>query len=108
MTTHDAFGYFSAAYGIDFIGARGLSNESEPSAAGIARLVEQIRHDRIPAIFLETIGDPRLMQRLSAETGVALGGQLYSDALAPVGEPAGTYIGMMRSNLAQLEKALGQ
>lgn len=48
------------------------------------------------------------MQRLSAETGVALGGQLYSDALAPVGEPAGTYIGMMRSNLAQLEKALGQ
>lgn len=108
VTTHDAFGYFSAAYGIDFIGARGLSNESEPSAAGIARLVEQIRHDRIPAIFLETIGDPRLMQRLSAETGVALGGRLYSDALAPVGEPAGTYIGMMRSNLAQLEKALGQ
>lgn len=107
VTTHDAFGYFSQAYGVRFIGARGLSNESEPSAADIARLASQIRHDGIAAVFLENIGDPRLMEQLARETGATVGGKLHSDALSPAGQPGDSYIGMMRSNLQALSQALG-
>lgn len=107
VTTHDAFGYFEQAYGIRFIGARGLSNEAEPSAADIARLVTQIRADKIPAVFLENIGDPRLMEQLARESGAKVGGRLYSDALSPPGQPGATYVEMMRSNLRELIAALG-
>ncbi|KAF1019458.1 MAG: Manganese-binding lipoprotein MntA [Paracidovorax wautersii] len=107
VTTHDAFGYFEQAYGIRFIGARGLSNEAEPSAADVARLVSQIRADKIPAVFLENIGDPRLMEQLARESSAKVGGRLYSDALSPPGQPGATYVEMMRSNLSELVAALG-
>lgn len=106
ITTHDAFGYFGDAYGVEFIAPEGLSTEAEPSAREVAKLIEQIRRENVPALFLENVSDPRLLQRIAAETGVRIGGELYSDALSPPDGPAATYIEMMRSNVRELTSAL--
>jgi zinc/manganese transport system substrate-binding protein len=106
ITTHTAFGYFSDAYGIEFIAPEGLSTDADPSARDIAKLIEQIRREKIPALFIENVTDSRLLQRIAAETGVRIGGTLYSDALSPPDGPAATYIDMMRSNVRELTRAL--
>jgi len=106
ITTHNAFGYFGDAYGIEFIAAESLSTEAEPSAREVARLIEQIRRENVTALFLENVADSRLLQRIAAETGVRIGGKLYSDALSPPDGPAATYIEMMRSNVRELTSAL--
>ena len=106
VTTHDAFGYFAKAYGLDFFAAVGVSTEAEISAKDVAKIIKQVRADKVPAVFLENTGDPRLMQRIAAETGAKVGGRLYSDALSQPDGPAGTYITMMRYNIRELEKAL--
>jgi zinc/manganese transport system substrate-binding protein len=107
ITTHDAFGYFGAAYGMSFIAPEGVSTESEPSAKDVARIIRQIRKQKIPAVFLENVSDPRLIQQIARETGAAIGGKLYSDALSEPNGPAATYIDMMRHNVRELAKALG-
>jgi zinc/manganese transport system substrate-binding protein len=106
ITGHAAFGYFGEAYGIKFIAAEGLSTDAEPSAGDIAKLIEQIRRENVPAVFVENITDPRLIERIAEETGVRIGGTLYSDALSPADGPAPTYIAMMRSNARELTRAL--
>lgn len=108
VTTHDAFGYYAAAYGLRFVPARGVSTESEPSAREMAGLIELIRKERIAALFAENITDPRLLEQLARETGAVIGGKLYSDALSAASGPAATYIGLMESNTAALFKALSQ
>ena len=106
ITTHSAFGYFGDAYGVEFIAPEGLSTDAEPSARDIAKLIEQIRRENFPALFLENIADSRLLQQIAEDTGVRIGGKLYSDALSPPDEPAATYIAMMRSNVRELTRAL--
>lgn len=106
ITTHDAFGYFSHAYGLAFIAPQGVSTESEASAKDVARIVRQIRAETIPAVFLENVSDPRLMQRITKETGAKVGGTLFSDALSGPNGPAPTYIDMMRNNIRELSAAL--
>lgn len=100
VTSHDAFAYFGRAYGMRFLAAAGLSQEAEPSAAGIARLVRQIRREEVAVVFLENVSDPRLLQRIANESGARVGGSLYSDALSGPNGPAPTYVEMMRHNLA--------
>jgi zinc/manganese transport system substrate-binding protein len=107
ITTHDAFGYFGAAYGMSFIAPQGVSTDSESSAKDVARIIRQIRKQKIPAVFLENVTDPRLMEQIARETGAALGGKLYSDALSEANGPAATYIDMIRHNVRELAKALG-
>jgi zinc/manganese transport system substrate-binding protein len=106
ISTHDAFGYFASAYGIKFIAPLGVSTESDASARDIAGIIEQIRAEKIPAVFLERISDPRLMRRLSAETGAKVGGTLYSDSLTNEKGEAPTYIDMVRHNIKALTSAL--
>jgi zinc/manganese transport system substrate-binding protein len=106
ITTHDAFGYFGAAYGVSFIAPQGVSTEAEVSAKDIAKIITQIRQQKIPAMFLENITDERLLRRIGAESGARIGGTLYSDALTDEKGPAQTYIDMMRHNLDQLSTAL--
>jgi zinc/manganese transport system substrate-binding protein len=106
ITTHDAFGYFGQAYGFAFIAPEGLSTESEPSARDVARLIVQIRKEKAPAVFLENISDPRLMQRIAEESGAKIGGTLFSDSLSPPDGPAATYIAMMEHNISELKEAL--
>jgi zinc/manganese transport system substrate-binding protein len=106
ITTHDAFGYFKDAYGLDFVAPQGVSTESEPSAKDVARIIAQIKRQKIPAVFLENISDPRLLKRISDETGARIGGTLHSDALTDEKGPAPTYIDLIRHNLKQLAAAL--
>lgn len=108
ISTHDAFGYFAAAYGIEFVAPLGVSTESEASARDIARIITQIRSQKIPAVFLENISDPRLIRRISAETGARIGGTLYSDSLTGEKGDAPTYIDMVRHNIKALTGALSQ
>lgn len=108
ITTHDAFGYFTAAYGLDFIAPQGVSTDSEASPKDVARIVRQIRRDKIPAVFLENVADPRLIQQISRESGAVVGGKVYSDALSGPEGPAPTYEAMMRSNVAAFRAALGR
>jgi zinc/manganese transport system substrate-binding protein len=107
ISTHDAFGYLAAAYGIEFIAPLGVSTESEASARDMARIITQIRASKIPAVFLENISDPRLIRRISAETGAKVGGTLYSDSLTGEKGDAPTYIDMVRHNIRALTSALG-
>jgi zinc/manganese transport system substrate-binding protein len=107
ISTHDAFGYFAAAYGIEFIAPLGVSTESEASARDIAAIITQIRTAKIPAVFLENVSDPRLVSRIAAETGAGIGGTLYSDSLTSEKGDAPTYIDMVRHNVKALTAALG-
>ena len=100
------FAYFRAAYGIDFVAPQGVSTESEASAQDVARIIRQIRAQKIPAVFLENVSDTRLVKRIADETGARIGGTLYSDALSDEKGPAPTYIDMMRHNLRQFAEAL--
>src|SRR4029077_6848788 len=106
ISTHDAFGYFAAAYGIAFVAPLGVSTESEASARDIANIIAQIKAAKIPAVFLEKISDPRLMRRISAESGARIGGTLYSDSLTDEKGDAPTYIDMVRHNIKALTGAL--
>ncbi len=106
ISTHDAFGYFAARYGIEFVAPVGVSTEAEPSARDIANIIAQVKAEHIPAVFLERIGDPRLMRRISEETGAKVGGTLYSDSLTDEKGEAPTYIDMVRHNIRTLTSAL--
>jgi zinc/manganese transport system substrate-binding protein len=106
ISTHSSFGYFAAAYGIEFIAPLGVSTESEASARDIAAIITQIKTAKIPAVFLENISDPRLIQRIAAETGARVGGTLYSDSLTDEKGDAPTYIEMVRHNIKALTHAL--
>lgn len=106
VTSHDAFGYFEAAYGIRFLSPQGVSTDSEASARDVAALIRQIDREGIDAVFVESVTDARLMEEIAAETGVRVGGVLFSDSLSGPDGPAPTYLAMMRHNITALMEAL--
>lgn len=106
ISTHDAFGYFAAEYGVQFVAPLGVSTETEPSARDIAAIIGQIKAQKIPAVFLENISDDRLIRRIAAETGAKVGGTLISDGLTGEKGLAPTYIDMVRHNIKALTSAL--
>ena len=106
ITSHDAFGYFEHQYGLTFLAPQGISTDAEPSAADVAKLVRQVRQDKAAAIFVENITNPKLIEQIAGETGIKVGGTLYSDALSKPDGPASTYIDMMRNNIARIKGAI--
>jgi zinc/manganese transport system substrate-binding protein len=106
VTSHDAFGHYAAAYGVRFLSPQGISTEAEASAKGVAQLVRQIKSERVRALFVENIADPRLLEQLGRETGLRPGGALYSDALSPPDGPAASYEALMRHNTQLMVQAL--
>jgi len=106
ITSHDAFGYFGAAYGLEIIAPEGVSTESEASAQDVAKIIRQIKAEKIPAVFLENVTDSRLLDQIAKETGAKIGGTLFSDALSPPDGPAGTYLDMFRNNIETMSQAL--
>jgi zinc/manganese transport system substrate-binding protein len=108
ITTHDAFGYYGARYGIEFLSAEGVSTEFEPSAKAITALVRQIEREKVRAVFIENMTNSRMAEMLARETGAVLGGTVYSDALSPPDGPAATYREMMRHNTTLFAAAMRQ
>lgn len=108
LTSHDAFGYFSEAYGIQFLAPMGLSTETEASAADVAELIDQIKAEGVKAYFLENSNDSRLVKQIANATGAQPGGELYPEALSPADGPAPTYIDMMAHNADLIAKAVSE
>lgn len=106
VVSHNAFRYFQEEYGIAFLSPQGLSTDAEASAADVAGLIRKIRDTDARAIFAENIADTRLPDRIAAETGLALSGTLYSDALSGPDGPAPDYLSMMRHNARTIAAAL--
>jgi zinc/manganese transport system substrate-binding protein len=106
ITSHDAFGYFAAAYGVEFLAPEGISTESEASAGDLARLIDQIKREGVKALFVENVTDPRMIEMIASEAGVKLGGALYSDALSPPDGPAPHYVDMFKNNVPKLVAAM--
>ena len=106
VSSHDAFGYFGQAYGVEFVAPQGISEDAEPSAADVARLIDQIRREHIEVLFLENALSPRLVEQIARETDAVVGGTLYADALSPPDGPAPTYLDMFKHNLPLLKAAM--
>jgi len=107
ITSHEAFRYFEI-YGIRFIAPQGTSTDAEASAKDVAIIIRQIKREQVPAVFIENVSDPRLMDRISKESGAKIGAKVYSDALSEPNGPAGTYIDMMRHNIRAFSAALSR
>lgn len=107
VTAHDAFGYLADAYGLNFLAPVGIDTEAEPSARDLAVLIDQLKKDKAAALFVENITSPALVKQVADETGIKIGGRLYSDALSERGGPATSYLAMFQHNLGTLLQALG-
>jgi zinc/manganese transport system substrate-binding protein len=108
ITSHDAFGYFGAAYGVRFAAPYGLSTESEPSARAIGKLVSQIKKEGVTTVFIENMSNPKLIEQLGKDGGATIGKTLYADALSPPDGPAPNYLAMFRYNVPLLVAAMQQ
>lgn len=106
ITSHDAFGYFADHYQIQFLAPQGLSTETEPSAKQVAQLIKQIQREKIKAVFVENMANPKLIAQLSKDAGVTLGADLYADALSGPGKPGASYLQMAHYNVEQLVRGM--
>lgn len=106
VTSHDAFGYFGDAYGIEFLAPEGVSTDAAASASDVAHVIDQIRSENITAVFVESMADSRVVERIASETGARVGGTLYSDSLSAADGPAPTYEAMFRHNADAIVSAL--
>lgn len=102
ITSHDAFGYFARAYGIQFISVVGLSSDAQPSAKDVAAIISLAKKEQISGVFIENTTNSKLAKQIARETGAKVIGTLYSDALAPADQPAATYLGMFSWNAGRL------
>ncbi|MBO04501.1 MAG: metal ABC transporter substrate-binding protein [Chloroflexi bacterium] len=106
VTSHDAFGYLATAYGLTFLAPVGIDTDGEPSARDLSKLIDHLKAVGAGALFTENITSPSLIEQIARETGIKIGGRLYSDALSTRGGPATTYEKLIEHNLRVLIKAL--
>ncbi|PVY77506.1 manganese/zinc/iron transport system substrate-binding protein [Tamilnaduibacter salinus] len=112
VTAHDAFNYYSRAYGIEVAGIQGISTETESGVADIREMADVVTERQVPAVFIESTINPRTVQAVidaAKQQGqpVRIGGELFSDAMGEDGTAGGTYIGMLYENTRQIVTALG-
>ena len=106
VTAHDAFGYLETAYGLTFLAPQGIDTDAEPSAKDLAELIAFLNETGAGALFVENIANADLIAQISRETGINIGGRIYSDALSVKGSPATSYLAMFTHNLELLTKTL--
>jgi len=115
ITSHDAYNYFGRAYGFRVIGVQGISTVSEAGLADMARIVEFIKNEDVKAVFFESSVSDKLVRRISEDSGAAVGGELFSDAMGVPGKietfegesyDVGTYLGMVKHNVNQIVAGL--
>lgn len=107
VTNHDLAEYFAERYGFKVVGTviDSFSPDASPSAQQTADLIDRIKLFEVPAIFLDTPDNPTFAQQIAAETGAKVITDLHLESLTE-GAPAGTYIDMMRYNVAKIVEAL--
>jgi zinc/manganese transport system substrate-binding protein len=108
LTSHDAFGYFARDYGVTFLSPEGLSTETEPSAAAVGRIIDQIKREHVTTYFFENSTDSRLVRQIARATGAKPGGELYVESLSGPEGPASTYARLFRHNVDLMAKAMAE
>ena len=108
ITSHDAFQYYGNKYGITLEAIMGISTEAEAQTSDIIRVNKAIREQQIPAIFVESTINPKLIEQLAHDNGISIGGKLYADSLGDKDSPASSYIDMLRYNTQTIVNALNQ
>ncbi|SEG18641.1 metal ABC transporter solute-binding protein, Zn/Mn family [Marinobacterium lutimaris] len=108
LTSHDAFGYYTAEYGVQFMSPLGVSTETEASAGEVARLIDQIKEEGVKVYFIESSNDGRLVEQIANATGAKSGGELYPEALSAADGVAPTYIELMNFNTSQILSAIAE
>jgi zinc/manganese transport system substrate-binding protein len=106
LSSHDSLQYIANAYGITLLSVVGWTNKAEPSAAELAKLARQVRSQRVKALFLDSITDPRAIQRIAGETGASIGGTMYADSLSRPGAEADSYLKMLQHDVATLKAGM--
>jgi zinc/manganese transport system substrate-binding protein len=106
LSSHDSLQYLGTTFGITIISVHGLSNNSEPSAAELTRVTDQIRREHLKALFLDSITDPRPTEQISKESGAAIAGTIYGDALSKPDGVARSYIEMIRHDISTLKAGM--
>lgn len=108
VTSHDAYSYFADHYGLEVVGTViGVTTEEQPSAEAVSRLIDQIRDEGVPAVFVESTVNPDLIERVALDAGVEVGDPLYGDSVGEPGSGADDYLGMMRANVDAIVAGLG-
>ena len=106
-TTHDAFRYFGNRYGMRVLSVLGTTTDAEVRVNDLQALINTIEAEALPAIFIETTLNPKLLQQLAADAGIRIGGNLYADSMGPKGSGADTYLRMLLYNAEVLAAGLG-
>ncbi|MFM8533004.1 MAG: metal ABC transporter solute-binding protein, Zn/Mn family [Acidimicrobiia bacterium] len=106
VCSHDAFAYFGRAYGVEILTFRSGDHDHAPSAREVARLVSQVREEKVKALFYVHHGSRAQIDQIARETGGTVAGALYSDALSAANGPAATYEAMIRYNVGVLVAGL--
>jgi ABC-type Zn uptake system ZnuABC Zn-binding protein ZnuA len=108
LTYHDSWPYFARRYGMTILGAVQPANFAEPSPREVARIINQLRQEKIPAIFGSEVFPSKVLEKIAAETGVRYVNTLRDDVLpGNPGEAKHNYIGMMLENVNTMVEALG-
>lgn len=108
ITSHDAFAYYGKEYGIDVEAILGISTEADARTSDVMRVTNVIKERNVPAIFVESTINPKMIKRLSDDNGIPVGGELFADSLGEEGTDAGSYTGMIRSNTDVIVGALSK
>ncbi len=106
VTSHDSLGYYADAYGFETIPVAGLSSSAEPDARTVATIVDLIRREQVPAVFIELTTNPKLVRQIGADAGVRLAAPLFTDSLGAPGSGSDTYLGLIRTNTTRIVSAL--
>lgn len=106
ITSHDAFGYFAAAYGVRFLAPLGISTEADASANDVAKLIQQMQQQQVDTVFLENMTNSKLIAQIAKDSHATIGGTLYADSLSAPTGPAPTYLAMFHNNLPKLVAAM--
>ncbi|MEZ5040069.1 MAG: zinc ABC transporter substrate-binding protein [Saprospiraceae bacterium] len=108
ITSHDAFRYYGQHYGVRVEAVLGTSTDAEVQTSDMVRLNKVIKSSGVPALFIETTVNPKLLKQLASDNHIQIGGQLYSDSIGDKDSPAPTYIEMLRYNTNTIVEALSR
>lgn len=98
ITSHDAFQYYGARYGVRLEAIMGISTEAEAQTSDITRVSRVIKESKVPSVFVESTINPKMLKQIAKDNKVGIGGELFADSLDDPEKPAGTYVGMLRYN----------
>ncbi len=106
ITSHDAFSYYGKAYGLRLEAIMGISTEADAQTSDIVRVTEVLEKYNVPAVFIESTINPKLIKQVAKDNNVAIGGELYADSLGPKGSEGESYYKMLKHNTDVIVSAL--